>query len=421
MTYVQHRACPMFRGRVLVLGGTMREETLPDGTPAGSMTGLIYETMPGPLQRKYVVPPEVFAIRDAELKYAVVTRLALQHADLTAVSTANPSTLLRLRDYGRAHWSNLIAETAAGTFAEAESLPPDQAAAVRGALFPAPARARALDAAAQRAEPTISDLWPQLAGVVTWTGGSCALAAEAVRRSLPRGAMLIEAGYVASELRGTVVVDAGRGVALPVLEDVFFEFVRADRWDAGSRDTVLLHELEEGSDYQVIVTTASGLARYWINDVLRAGPRIGATLSLSFVRKGRGVTNITGEKLTETQVNAAMSTMARRFGCDVLFHLMLADEARSLYVVAVEFDGLVDVTSLGGALDDELGRQNIEYASKRASRRLAPPEILRLAAGAGVAYRRWCVARGQRDSQFKVLALQHARECTFDFAPWRVP
>jgi hypothetical protein len=421
MAYAQHRACPLFSGKILAVGGAMREETLPDGTPAGSVTGLIYETMPGVVRRKYVVPPEVFAIKDAELKYRVVTRLALQHGDLTAVSTANPSTLLRLRDCSRVHWSSLVAEIADGSFAEAESLPPDQAAAVRHALFPAPERARALLEAAHDAEPSIADLWPNLAGVVTWTGGSCALAAEAMRRALPPSTVLIEAGYVASELRGTVVVDAAQSLALPVLEDVFFEFVRADEWDAGRRDTLLLHELSPGTDYQVIVTTVGGLYRYWINDVLRTGPAVGGTPTLSFVRKGRGVTSITGEKLSEEQINAAMVALARRFACDVMFHLVLADEARARYVAALELDRPVDAPEIAAALEGELRRLNIEYASKRETRRLQAIELRLLRPGAGSAYRRWCVGKGQRDAQFKVLALQYTRECSFDFAPWLTP
>jgi hypothetical protein len=121
-SYFQHRACPMFRGRILALGGAMREETLADGTPAGSVTGLIYQTMPRVVRAKYVVPEAVFAIEDAELKYKVVTRLALQHANLTAVATANPSTLLRLRDTRRAHWSEFMNEMETGAFAEADAL-----------------------------------------------------------------------------------------------------------------------------------------------------------------------------------------------------------------------------------------------------------------------------------------------------------
>lgn len=416
MAFAQHRACPLFAGRVLAMAGARREASLAGGVPAGSVTGLIYETMPAAVRRKYVVPPEVFAIEDAELKYQVVTRLALQHGDLTAVSTANPSTLLRLRDVSRAGWNGFLREIADGTCAAADRLPPDLAAAVRDAVFPAPERAKALAKAARTGEPAIGTLWPNLAGVVTWTGGSCALAAETVRKALPAGARLIEAGYVSSEFRGTVVVDAERGLGLPLVEDVFFEFVRADRWDEGVRETLLLHELEPDEDYQVIVTTFGGLYRYWINDVVRAGPAIAGTPSLAFVRKGRGVTSITGEKLTEAQVNAAVAAAARRLGLDVVFHLAVADEAGAAYRLMLELDGDAPPGPFADLVEAGLCASNIEYAAKRGTGRLKPVDLWRLEPGSGAAYRRWCVGRGQRDSQFKVLALQYARECAFDFS-----
>jgi hypothetical protein len=417
--YVQHRACPMFRGRILALGGAMEEETLSGGVPAGSVTGLIYQSMPEVIRSNYVVPAAVFAIGDPDLKYKVVARLALQHGDLTAVATANPSTLLRLRDTCRAHWREFMAELETGAFAAAEALTPAQAEAVRAALFPAPDRARELRARAARAEPSVGELWPRLAGIVTWTGGSCALAADAVRRALPPGARVIEAGYVASEFRGTVVVDVDRPLALPTLRDLFLEFVPADAWDRGRRDTLLLHELEEGGEYQLIATTRGGLYRYAINDIVRAGPRIGLTPTLSFVRKGRGVTSITGEKLTEAQVNIALQDMARRFALTVGFHLVLADEEEAVYRVLVEVDGAAPPGEFGPALDETLQRLNIEYASKRGSGRLKPPMVVALRRGTGNAYRDWCVARGQRDAQFKALTLQRHRECAFDFDAWR--
>lgn len=417
-SYFQNRACPMFRGRILALGGSKQEEVLPGGVPCGSVTGLIYETMPAVVRAKYVVPPEVFAIEDPDLKYAVVTRLALQHRDLTAVSTANPSTFLRLRDHARAHWSDLMAELESGGFAAAADLPEAQARAVRAALAPRPERARELRAAADIAEPTVEQLWPALAGVVTWTGGSCGLAADAVRQALGPGTRVIEAGYVASEFRGTVVVDVDRSLGLPLLEDVFFEFVPADEWEAGRRDTLLLHELEAGREYQVIVTTPAGLARYWINDVVRAGPPIGRTPSLEFVRKGRGVTSITGEKLTESQVNAVLQAAAARADLAIVFHLALADEAGAKYRLLLETGDGPGASDLGRLVDAGIGAMNIEYASKRASGRLGAVELGWLAPGAGAAYRRWCVSRGQRDAQFKAQTLQYARECAFDFGPW---
>jgi hypothetical protein len=418
-SYFQHRACPMFRGRILALGGAMQEETLANGAPVGSVTGLIYRTMPSVIRAKYVVPESVFAIEDSELKYKVVTRLALQHADLSAVATANPSTLLRLRETSRTYWSQFMAEMETGAFADGDALPPSIAREIRAILRPVPDRVRELRARAARAEPTVGDLWPALAGVVTWTGGSCALAADAVRQALPPGARVIEAGYVASEFRGTVVVDVERALALPVLRDVFFEFAPSEAWDAGRRDTLLLHELEEGAEYQIVATTRGGLFRYFINDIVRAGPRIGRTPTLAFVRKGRGVTSITGEKVTEAQVNTALGKSSGRCGFSIGFHVVLADENAAVYRALLETDGVVDAKTQSRAIDDELKALNIEYASKRGSERLKPLEVVLLKQGAGAAYRRWCVAHGQRDAQFKALTLQYARECTFDFAPWR--
>ena len=74
--------------------------------------------------------------------------------------------------------------------------------------------------------------------------GGCALAASAVAASLPPGARMIDAGYVASEVRGTVVVDAERGLALPLLDDVFFEFVPVEDWDRGHPRHAPAHEIE---------------------------------------------------------------------------------------------------------------------------------------------------------------------------------
>ena len=63
MAYVQHSALGAFRGHVLAIAGAVREETLPDGTPAGATTGLVYQTMPRIIRAKYVLPAEVFAHR----------------------------------------------------------------------------------------------------------------------------------------------------------------------------------------------------------------------------------------------------------------------------------------------------------------------------------------------------------------------
>lgn len=407
MTFPLHRSFGAFRGRVLGLGGAAEEEQLAHGAAAGATSGLIYQTMPALLRANYVVPAEVFGIEDYDLKYLLTARLALAAGDLSLIATANPSTVLRLMNVIAVHRENLVRDLQNGGFHAMTALSHEVRAAAAPLLQPARSAASRL---ASAGELTLAQVWPKLRAVVTWLGGSCMHAAAAVRAQLPAHAGMVDAGYVASEVRGTIVVDAQRNLALPMLTDVFFEFVENDAWDRGARDTLLLHQLEQGRDYQIIVSTAAGVLRYQMNDVMRVVGNIAATPALAFIRKGRGVTNIVGEKLSEDQIHAAVGTI---FPNPPEFYVALADAEGAVYRLYVENLHAMPPHAARD-VDARLTGLNIEYAAKRGSGRLAPLEIVQLRAGAGAAYHRHCVeVKGQREAQAKVLALQTVE--TFDF------
>lgn len=391
MAYAQHKALRAFRGKVVGLGGASSEEILVDGTPAGAATGLIYQTMPRFMRAKYVLPSEIFGIADYSEKYLAIARLAACEPDVSVIATANPSTVLRLMEVIRANIADISSHAS-------------------------PARARDLGLlAAKDGDLTLADIWPRLRAVVTWLGGGCAIAAAAIRDQLPPAAVMVDAGYVASEVRGTIVMDIKNNLALPMLGDVFFEFVPAAAWEAGDRKTMLLHELEAGVDYHVIITTIAGLLRYHMNDVVRVSGRIGSTPTLQFMRKGRGVTNITGEKLSEDQVHAAMAALPS----PPLFYIVLADARRSIYRAYIEATG--DPAAIAATIDAHLSRSSLEYDAKRASGRLAPLEVVLLRPGAANAYHHHIVEKKkQREAQAKVLALQTIEECDFDFTPFEL-
>ena len=154
-----------------------------------------------------------------------------------------------------------------------------------------------------------------------------------------------------------------------------------------------------------------------MNDIVRVTSRVNETPTLQFVQKGKGVTNITGEKLYEAQVlEAVMAVLADR-NTQTNFFIMLADQENARYTLFVEAKSPRDGSGpdLSDDLDRRLRSTNIEYDSKRESERLAPVGVRWLQSGAGDAYRRSCVATGQRDAQFKYLHLQYAHECSFDF------
>jgi hypothetical protein len=412
-SYAQHRQLGAFGGRLLAIGGALREETLADGTPVGSATGLIYATMSPWIRHKYVLPAEVFEIEDYELRYAVIARLAAQHRSLSMIATANPSTILRLFEQIEADRPALAADVANGDSRLLARLPSSVARHVRSFLKSSPGQARVLAAAGPVA---LGQLWPRLRAIMTWLGAGSATAAAHVRTLLPSRVRMIDAGYVASEVRGTVVVDADRNLALPLLEDVFFEFVPADAWDAGERATLLLDELEQGASYRVLVSTLGGLVRYDMNDIVRVTGAISRTPTLGFVRKGRGVTSITGEKVTEDQINLAIAEVAAAADVQVPFYVVVADAGDASYCAYVEGDGEPQrIVALATGLDAKLAALNVEYASKRGSGRLRPLRIVALRSGTSREYREHCVRKGQREAQFKVLTLRDAADVDFDF------
>jgi hypothetical protein len=236
---------------------------------------------------------------------------------------------------------------------------------------------------------------------------------------------VIDIGYLASEIRGTVTLDPATGAGVPTLTENFFEFAERGAWEEGRRVFVPLSELREGAEYYLFVTTPAGLYRYDMNDVVRIEGRFGNTPTFRFVQKGRGVTNITGEKLYESQLLAAMDGVLAGAGVRPRFWQALADEAESLYEVYIEPEGgflpASLATSLAASLDEALGAMNMEYAAKRASDRLKPPRLFALRDGASEAYKAHYLARGQREGQFKPVILQYKRTMDFPIHDWVAP
>src|SRR5205823_8624993 len=160
-----------------------------------------------------------------------------------------------------------------------------------------------------------------------------------------------------------------------------------------------------------------GLYRYFINDLVRVTGFLRRTPLLQFVQKGKGVTNITGEKLYECQVLDAVRAAMGEIGCAVRFVIMLADEVACAYRLYIEPHAgpRPSAAKLAETVDARLARLNLEYQAKRKSKRLGPIEAHWLIDQAGDAYKQFCVARGQREGQFKPVALAYRKSLGFDF------
>jgi GH3 auxin-responsive promoter len=406
-TYAQYQAVPsIFDGKMLVIAGPEVEGYLDSGTSYGSMSGLLTAALPAVLQQKLCLPKALAEVKDYQKKYVYLAASALAEPDLSVVATANPSTFLKLWEMGRLHFPQLVEMLGSHSPGSQEGHVPLPRISRR--------RLSQLQAFIGREDQlTVEELWPNLKAVVTWMGGSCGVLVPRLKASLAPETAIVEMGYLSSECVGSVNVDPTTNRCVPAIQENFFEFVSQADWEAERSNTLTVEQLEEGQKYYVVVTTANGLYRYFMNDLVEVTGRFHQTPTIVFIQKGKGVTNITGEKLYEYHVIEAMEAVQRRSRMTVNFYVMLADPlARqySLYVEQSSRDSFERDT-----FEKELARCNVEYQGKRQSGRLEAVRVVNLEPGAGEAYKAHCLEQGQRDSQFKVVKLQYAKDCSFDF------
>ena len=420
-SYVQFSAdAATYYGRLLAIVSPAKEGILGSGTPYGSTSGFMYENMPAVAKSKYVLPAPIFGIADYDLKYLLILRLAVTHRDITHIACANPSTLVKLLSVLDTARTILLNDVTQGTFARSAELSPDVQTAIGGRLSCPATRVAELQSILSAPRPTFAQLWPQLRLVSTWTGGSCRIPLASVRPTLPAGARIAELGYLSSEVRGTLIADLDRNIGTPTIQDNFFEFVERSDWDAGHQAFLTVDQIEQGKDYYIVVTTPTGLYRYFMNDIVRVTGVFHATPAIEFVQKGKGVTNITGEKVYESQVIDAVRSTEEETGFVSEFFMMLADADNGIYRLVVECATPTEGwrrTTVGG-IERRLGELNVEYAAKRASGRLRHLELLPVRPGTGDAYKQYCLQHGQREGQFKLVALQYLTDCAFPFADY---
>ncbi len=379
-------------GAVVGIVSPAIEGYTPGGIPYGSLSGRIYQQIPALIRRTYAIPYPVFEIADYDRRYWAIARYALAR-QVSFLCTPNPSTLNRLATVMTHQAESLIQAIHDGT--GGENLP---------AQRPQPERAKQLEqifttTGALRPQ----DCWPHLALLGCWTGGS--VGAQARQLTADYGPLPIrDLGYLASEARVTLPYQNNTPAGLLDLTLNFYEFIPEDCADQALPPILLSHELEVGQRYQILLTTPGGLYRYHINDVVEVTGFYHRSPVIAFLRKGRDMSNLTGEKLHVNHVLAAIAALQRQFRQPIDPYRLVANAKAMRYELYWETPDLPSqgwTESLLSALDTALAQNNVEYAQKRASRRLHAPCLHRMKPGWAEAAQRWAIAQGQREVQYK--------------------
>jgi hypothetical protein len=410
-------------GRVLSMVSPEVESYSANGIPCGSESGHVYRTMPRAVRSMYSTPYDVFTLADYEARYYTLLRIAAGQ-EIGCLVTANPSTVVLLAEQLGRDTEAIIRDVRDGTLRTDLAVPDALRASLR--LTPDPARAAGLELAAAagggRLRP--AEVWPRLAVVGCWKGGSVRPYLSRFNRYFTPDTPVRDLGYLATELAASVpLTDLDAGGVAAVATDVLEFYPAALGHPPAGTDLFGLDDLDVGGTYRVVVTTGAGLYRYDMNDIIEVVDRYERTPVMSFVQKGDGVVSLTGEKLAESQVVGAVAEAFPPTLEPAAFVAAVAEfvDDTPRLVFLTEADALSDAAAADvlARLDAALDGCNSEYQEKRRSGRYGPPVLRLLREGELDRYRRRMVEAGRADGQFKILRLTADKAFAAQFASSR--
>lgn len=393
-------------GKFLVITSNDEEGQSLSGIPYGAISGLLSKRQSPVIRRHFAQPYELCKIKDVDAKYYLMLRCALAQ-NVTAIMACNPSSLLLLAAKLKEHSQDLVADIFDGTVRSAYAPPKRFASAFSHHLIPNHKRARQLEAILALdccLQPKTA--WGELAVLSCWKGGPMSFYLEKLPEQYGEVAVR-DLGYMASEGRGSIPISDNGAGGVAAITSHFFEFVHEDEIDARKQNFLTIDQLVLNQRYYIFFTTSAGLYRYNINDMIQVSGFTGNTPIIEFVRKGIGISSITGEKLTEEQVLTALTQVGRQLNLQAVNHftaeVKLGDPPS--YVCFVELG-----TTLTQSVQDEFVRifdhslrmQNSEYEDKRSTKRLGMPSLHILPAGTYTRLRQQRVLAGAPEAQVKI-------------------
>jgi hypothetical protein len=360
------------------------------------------------LRRLLVAPVGLTRMPDLTA-FRYVTLLSLLAAeDLALISIWSPTFLTALLGPLEEWQEQLCDDLRHGTLSTELPGAAQSGSRRRAWLRPDPARAaflsRTLQADAPRCD-RLRRIWPRLALISCWTDAAAARFLPDLQRLFP-GVEIQPKGLLATEGFVSFPLLDRPGAAL-ALRCHFFEFEEL----AGTHCR-LAHELELGSRYRMILTTAGGLYRYQLRDEVEVVGFEQQCPLLRFAGKSDAVSDLVGEKLSEEHVRAVLDDIFRRLALQPHFSLLAPILGRPpRYHLYVQAAGFSSASPLLGLLRERLESglaRNPHFRQARAAGQLGPIGISALAAEGNSAwnlYERRCLEEGQKCGNIKPMAL----------------
>ncbi len=308
-------------GKTIRIAESTAEETfLPCGASYGAISQKMTRQFRPYLPVMYTSPDEaLFPEKGTDTRY-LHARFALAEPGATLMLAAFYSYLAEFLRYIERNWEMLVSDIGSGTISEEVSLPPAVKERVLGKIAPMPERAAELREIFSGGfkEPFVPKVWKDMTAIIGIGTGGFKAYADVIREKYTGPEIrMAKIGIAASEgfTSATYRLDSEDTMLLP--DSLFYEFLPLEAGDDFSQ-IVSLDGVEQGKDYELILTNLSGLYRYRTRDALHIESFFGKTPTVCFLYRIDQTVSIMGEKTTEEALRSAAHGTAEELGFDLV-------------------------------------------------------------------------------------------------------
>lgn len=241
-------------------------------------------------------------------------RYGLAEKNITIFHTTFATFILDMFHYIEANWEMICDDIEKGTIDPSVRMSDEVRANLEASLQPMPERAAELRAIfSEGFGPHVAKkIWPDLCYMFAVVTGTFEAYLKLLRERYIGDLPVLATGLSASEGIFTVPFEFNNPLTVPTVESVFFEFLPLGEDDPTK--TLTIGQLELGGEYELIVTTYSGLYRYRTRDALRVDGFKDRMPLLSYLYRIDMCVNLNGEKTYEPAMRKAMDDTADELG-----------------------------------------------------------------------------------------------------------
>lgn len=394
-------------GCTLELGEFFRT-CMEDGTPNGVRSGIYFRYAQENNTfdvSSYGVPWDVFFPEKVEDILYVKVRFALDQEKVTGIHGVFAHKMLRTFRFIEKNWELLLHDMESGRVSPEFGISKDWEEFLLHNLPANPGRAADLRRISGKDFPSgmLKKIWPSLKYLRVIGGKMFQLYTDRIKVYADQLPIHFFA-YAASESYLGVAEKMNCPDAYTLLADTcFYEFLPSEeRREKEDARPLAMWEVETGKQYELVITTLSGLYRYHLGDVVEiVGWKGKAPVVRICGRIGQGL-NLADENMNVSQLETAVREFGREMGIHFTEYCFLGEYQADGpgYRLCLEMDKALPQDA-EQRLDAQLGKASFGYKSARDMGELSMARVTLVSADVFLAFEREKEKQGARTEQKK--------------------